>query len=280
MKRLKKISVLVGTIFAIGTVGTIIEACNNNEADISTEQGKNEKFMADVTKDLNQFLVTPIIAPTSRSAVYDDLGPKTPGYTTVFIDFIDGDDETRPIPISEITTPDELLVLVKDYGASFSFEDDGSGDSTIVISDEEANNSLTDLILKSKQYLYGIGFTEADIQEMLVENNATEAELVPFVIALVEEEKNGNLYSQNQTWNPFSLLSTPAQAANITWKDAGNCALTVIGLDIFAEMANSGAKKITVALAKKAFGNVAKRLLGPVGVVIALVEFSACLFDF
>lgn len=266
-------------MIAIGTIGTIIESCNSDESTDMTAPDNKEQFAAALNQEILNFYKTPIILPKSKGLMPDDLGPKPQGYATVYIDFTT-DDGSTPIPVRDITTPDELLVLVRDFDASFSFEDDGSGDSTLVISEEDANNSLKPLIQKSKEYLYGIGFTEAEIQAMLIENNATEAELVPFVVALVEEEKKGNLYTQNQSWSPLSFFSTPAYAADITWKKAGDCALTVIGIDIFKEMATSGAKKVTVALAKKAFSTVAKKILGPVGAVIALVEFSACLFDF
>lgn len=258
----------------IGIVGSLIESCINNESDNISNTKNKDQFMTEFNHEINLFFKSPITSSTSRG----DFGGRNPVFDTVYVDLLD-DDGKPHLPIAEIKTPEELLILVRDFNATFSFEDDGSGDSIIVISDEDANSSLAPLITKSKQYLYEIGFTETEIQEMLNESDATDAELVPLVITLIEQENEGILYARTHSFsNHFFIFSQKAYAQDISWEQAGLCAFKVIGGEIIDEIKASGAKRITKTLVKKVFKTVAKRLLGPVGALIAVVEFGECLF--
>jgi hypothetical protein len=55
------------------------------------------------------------------------------------------------------------------------------------------------------------------------------------------------------------------------------CALGAIGADALFAFGASTATSWTAAAVAKAFGAVAKRFLGPVGVAIALVSFGICI---
>ena len=141
---------------------------------------------------------------------------------------------------------------------------------------------LSPLIEESKIYLKSKGFTDLDIKEMLIENDAKEEDLVPFVTGLsyLEEHWNNTLGKTKDIFNivPF-FFTHSAMAKDITWQDVGQCAMEAIGVDAFYSLMFSGAGtgSWTVPLLKKVFTNVAKRFLGPIGVAIVVVQFTWCL---
>ncbi len=105
-----------------------------------------------------------------------------------------------------------------------------------------------------------------DIQEMLIENGAPETDLVPFVLACAE-------YEQNQ----LNVNST-SLTRSIDWPRVGECAIKAIGLDIFYGLNQSTLSTWGVPAMKKAFKSIAKKLLGPIGAIIAVGEFVACYY--
>lgn len=61
------------------------------------------------------------------------------------------------------------------------------------------------------------------------------------------------------------------------WSDVGDCAIRAIGMDIFAGLGSSAIKTWGKAAIKKAFKVAAKKIVGPVGVAITVVEFAVCM---
>lgn len=172
-----------------------------------------------------------------------------------------------------------MLDLALNYGAEYSSEDDGMHDGEILLSESEVKSSLAHLVQSSKRYLYSKGMSEEEIQEMLGEENADETVLVPFVMSLCDLEKQEYTFELSRSEsNTFNLFATTAYAANNDWAKVGSCAMQALGLDVITEFAYAG-KVLTKAAIKSIFKTAAKRILGPIGVAIALVEFGVCMWE-
>lgn len=65
----------------------------------------------------------------------------------------------------------------------------------------------------------------------------------------------------------------------MTWGDFFRCGLAAIGLQFASAASPSMTGSWSKASMKKAFGAIAKRFLGPVGVAIAVVTFGLCIAD-
>lgn len=141
-------------------------------------------------------------------------------------------------------------------------------------------DALQPAIQDAKNYLYTKGFTEQTLNDMIAEENGTEEDLVLLVMAMMEIE--GQQSSSNQTYDFTNLFFNSAYAqqnTEITAAEVGYCAAVAIGADILWALGGSSASAWTIPAMKKAFGAVAKRFLGPIGVAIAVVTFGICLYD-
>ncbi|RFS19949.1 hypothetical protein DVR12_19660 [Chitinophaga silvatica] len=169
-------------------------------------------------------------------------------------------------------------------------------------------NSLQPLIEESKDYLRSKGLTDQDIQDMITAKEGTEEDLIPFTISMAQIEEsprpfvpypdgytfyntNGykiahwsltvNRFSGDTTW---TLIGTKQEGYEepyraLKWADVGHCALTAIGWDIFWALGQSVSSTWTIATLRTAFGTVARKVLGPIGVAIAAGEFAWCLYN-
>jgi hypothetical protein len=162
------------------------------------------------------------------------------------------------------------LVLITD--AVIQAEPIGIGDNVnyaIDISVKEVTEALDPLVLEAKQYLYSKGFTDRSIQDMINEHNGTEHDLVAYVMTLTNIENNQNMLAQSN----LNLFVNQTYAMN----QYVRCALIAIGADVLWALGGSSAATWSVKMMTKAFGAVAKRFLGPIGVAIAVVSFGVCL---
>lgn len=176
----------------------------------------------------------------------------------------------------------DLLTVTREVGAQLSFEKTADTDLVISLSEDKAIETLTPLISECKKYLYTKGFSEKDIQEMIKENGVTEADIVPFVMALTEIEDNKNASFQfdgNLDGVIYAVGFEPQNEAKIDWNKAGKCAIKALGFDMFYAIGQSTLKTWGVAAMKRAFTTVAKKLAGPIGVAIMVGEFTGCYFD-
>jgi len=94
----------------------------------------------------------------------------------------------------------------------------------------------------------------------------------------------GGLFSPNDTLEIDSLGSDTGyyyHNTQLTWGEVGNCAAVAIGADLFfslgAAAGDGVGNKWTRKALIKAFGKVASRFLGPLGVAIGLATFGLCL---
>ncbi|HOZ15050.1 MAG TPA: hypothetical protein PLH91_12385 [Tenuifilaceae bacterium] len=170
-------------------------------------------------------------------------------------------------------TIQELASLIDNDGAILQYAPNPTNSEyQITLPLETITNSLNPLVQESKQYLYSKGFSEQDIQKMLADEKAPETDLIALVMVVTQSE-NGLLVAQNQ----LNLFSINTANANVDWSEVGRCGLHALGVDILFSVGMSGATVWSTAAIKTAFKSVAKRMLGPVGVAIAVVDFGFCM---
>lgn len=169
---------------------------------------------------------------------------------------------------------EDLSNLIDNTDAIIQYEPtDTNSNYQLNVSIDAVTNSLNPLILQAKNYLYTKGFTAQTIQNMLVEQNGKEEDLIPFVMSLTHIE-NGGQFAQN-LYIPFVNFAYAKLDAN----DYIRCAGVAIGADILWSLGSSSAASWTIGAMTRAFGAVAKRFLGPIGVAIAVVSFGVCIHE-
>jgi hypothetical protein len=167
----------------------------------------------------------------------------------------------------------DVVSLLQNANATVQYEPNASNQNfQILVSLDEVRNTLHPLVIASKEYLYSKGFTEQDIQEMLTENNATEEDLIPFVVTLTQIETQ----EQNTSDSGFMKMLPFHSTYAIDWAQVGHCAMHALGVNIIFSIGSSSATW-TMSSIKAAFKDVAKRILGPIGVLIAVADFSFCM---
>jgi hypothetical protein len=134
-------------------------------------------------------------------------------------------------------------------------------------------SSLSPLIIESKEYLHNKGFSDQEIRNMLDEENGKDEDLILFVMSLIQAETNPPI---SYNLNPLFINAVQAK---LDANDYIRCAVISIGADVLWSLGTSNSSKWTKVAMKKAFGIVAKKMLGPIGVGIAVVSFSICLTE-
>ncbi|SDG41109.1 hypothetical protein [Psychroflexus sediminis] len=149
---------------------------------------------------------------------------------------------------------------------------------TFAIQEESIHDALEPAIKEARRYLHGKGFTDQTINQMIIDEEGKEEDLVAFVMSLSELENSQN--SNSFSFNDYSsFLFNSAYAQELTLAEAGTCAAIAIGADVLWALGGSSASSWTLPAMKKAFGAVAKRMLGPIGVAIAVVSFGICVLN-
>lgn len=199
--------------------------------------------------------------------------------------------------VDEISTVTELIQVKNQYALEIKPEhlNDNIGDNTdentdettepnfnpedciaiIEIPSQPISDALNPAIQEAKNYLISsYGFSNQEINEMIEDENGKEEDLVPLVMAMTNAENSNN----GIVFNYMSIFGESVYAQD--WEQIGNCAMVAIGADVLYALATvnpaQGSKWKKKAI-KKAFGAVAKRMLGPIGVAIAVVSFAMCM---
>jgi len=274
MKKTKIFFVLAG-LLSICACCLFASSCQddvNNSKTIQDDGIDASSFMTTLGGNVNSFMEASVVVNSFSDELESvktrgtiSINPKVEdlGVTRVYVDLSLAEE---PINLKKISTPGQIVDLVKTFGAEISLENDGTFEDSLLISEEESLEALNPLIQDSKKYLYGKGFTESEIQEMLAENNVDESALVPFVLILMEGEE----YQLNNNIQPLS------RQVNIDWGRVGKCAMEAVGADLIYSFNQSATKTWSKVILKKTFKTVASRVLGPVGVAIAVISFSIC----
>ena len=201
--------------------------------------------------------------------------PPTPGVEPIYVDFPPGTPEPSNL-IYNIGNVQQLSNLIDETGAIVQYDPTPENANNVIFVDVNTiNNGLAPLIAEAKQYLYAKGFTSQDISDMIVEYNGTQEDLVPFVITLTHAESSAPMeVSRN-----YSLPFIGEANAKLNAQDYVGCAIAALGVDALWALGTSSASTWGIVAMKKAFGAVAKRMLGPIGVAITVVSFGLCLYE-
>lgn len=171
-----------------------------------------------------------------------------------------------------MTSIQDLANLIDNHDATLQYEPtETNSNYQVNLPLEVIEESLNPLVQQSKEFLYTKGFTEQDIQQMIEEENGVETDLIPLVMTITQAE-NGNLVAMNK----FNFLPIN-YAYGYTWSEVGHCGMHALGVDILFSLGASTATVWSMVAIKAAFKTVAKRMLGPIGVAIAVVDFGLCM---
>ena len=262
----------------------IFDSCKKSEYEKSPGKKANDNFISSLQANKKTLSSVAFRVDSKQNKIgkknvmarYADPAP-TPDEVPVYIQFPADESNQTNAPFQKPETMEELVELIHSTDAIIQYEPTSTNSGNqINLPIETIRTSLNPLIQESKQYLYAKGFTEQDIQQMIKDENAEETDLVPFVIALSEIESSQMVAVTN---NYSKLLPFNSAYAKLQWSDVGTCAMKAIGADILAGLYQSSASVWSVAVLKKAFGTVAKKMVGPVGAAIAAIEFGWCLWS-
>jgi hypothetical protein len=255
----------------------ILDSCTKNDHRKSYNREANTKFLTALENNKatvgstflsnpanDQFQNLQIAASTSVTETTNESIP-------IYVDFPSLITPEILTQFGNVNSIQDLSALLQNTNAVVQYEPTSDNSNySLGINVNAVVNSLNPLIQESKQFLYAKGLTEQDIQQMLSEENAAETDLVPLVMVITENE-----VSYPIARNYSNLFINSAQA--LTWSQVGHCAAHALGVDVLFSLGSSGATVWTMGAIKTAFKTVAKRMLGPIGVAIAVVDFGFCL---
>lgn len=229
---------------------------------------QNRVNVGSTTFVINSGIQTPVFNTAQESG--SDFNDHEP----IFLNFPSNTDAKSKDLFYNITSIQELSNMINSYNAIVQYESSSSNNAyQLKVPIENIKISLIPLISESKQYLYSKGFSDYDISEMMKENNGTEEDLILFVMSLTQAEKSSDV-----SFNLNTLFINTA-FAKLDTNDYIRCAVIAIGADVLWSLGTSDSSKWTKVAMKKAFGVVAKKLLGPFGVCIAVVSFGICIAE-
>lgn len=176
----------------------------------------------------------------------------------------------------------ELVEIAERTGSILTTEYADDVNLVLQIPESKAREALKPLVESSRKFLHSKGFTDQEINSMLAENMADETDLIRLALYITNDEYHQNSVAQAKAkpgFNVLDLFATKAYAGtpkNDYWELVGDCFITCLLIDFRSFAGNSTATKWTKVAIRIAFRNIAKKMLGPVGVAIATVEFFAC----
>ncbi len=275
----KGLVALIGLNLLIGSSVFIFNSCKKNEQVNGYNPVAKNQFLKAININKQKIGNIPLITKIqrqelSRQAPTSNVLPDE--YQSIYIEVSPEIATDNRDLIFNVSSIQDLTTLVGFPDVSINYEPiTGSPNHLIEVSVEAVSNSLTPLINESKQYLYSKGFTESDIQQMLIEENGLETDLIPFAMVLTQLENE----IPSVAFNPFSFFISNTYARELTGDDFIRCGIVAIGLDFLYSAAHSTAKTWTISAMKKAFKPIVARMFGPVGVAIAVASFGICVAE-
>ena len=193
---------------------------------------------------------------------------------TIYLNFPISSNLNSQNLLYNITSIQELSYLINSSNTVVQYEPNATNfNNQLQVPIELIVSSLSPLIIESKEYLNNKGFSDQEIRNMLEEENGKDEDLILFVMSLIQAETNSPI---SYNLNPLFIN---AVYAKLDANDYIRCAVISIGADVLWSLGTSNSSKWTKVAMKKAFGIVAKKMLGPIGVGIAVVSFSICLTE-
>lgn len=256
----------------------IFESCKKySQVDNINSQAKAKFLNALNQNRVNVGSTTFVINSGIQTSVLNtaqDSGSDLNDNESIFLNFPSNTDAKSKELFYNIKSIQELSNMINSYNAILQYEPSASNyDYQLKVPVENIKSSLIPLISESKQYLYSKGLSDYDISEMIKDNNGTEEDLILFVMSLTQAEKSSDV-----SFNLNTLFVNTA-FAKLDTNDYIRCAVIAIGADVLWSLGTSDSSKWTKVAMKKAFGVVAKKLLGPFGVCIAVVSFGICIAE-
>lgn len=262
----------VNLLFILGLF--VFDSCKKSAYESSPRGKANNRFLASLEQNRKSIAAT-VIANNSNKQPGNNQPVAARMIDTTESVYINFPGEVSPVDLLYFDNANSiqgLTDLIHEADATVQYEPTPvNSQYELTVPVQQVISSLNPLVTESKQFLYSRGFTESDIQQMIQEENALETDLIPLVMAVTQAEN-----SQVVARNYMNYL--PVSSANaLTWSEVGSCAMEALGADILFSLGQSTATVWSMAAIKTAFKTVAKRMLGPIGVAIAVVDFSWCL---
>lgn len=303
MKRLFHcLCLLFALSIVASTVTFIMHSCQQDDSAGTFASGKNtaSNFL-ELCMGSKDDLMHVRIADVRASRAIDwgvlppgtDPNPKPPGTridtvkkTWIYIDAPEGSDgEAAKGRDYAIKTVEDLMRLQHEYAVELGMEKGSETIDSIAVTDEDAVWALEPLVTRSRDYLMKKGFTQAEINKMIKDEGATEQDLVTLVLTVATDEADQTT-AYVRTMSPYwSILATPCYAgpSNLSMSVVKRCLMHAVlgGIEetlLHGWIESRAVKVWTKAAIKSLLKTVAKKSLGPVGVALAVAEFSYCVY--
>ena len=258
----------------------VLNACQKDDAELYSDSSK--LLLTEFVNCTEKFAEKPVVVnEVSHAKANRVVGQKaTDKLCYISVEFPSNTEKSVTNLCNSVQTVNDIVELRNISNAKLTINPEFTkSDFQIVVSEDNINEVLDPLVEKSKAFLRSRGFTDAEIQEMLEENNADESQLVALVMTVCEDEAKANMEAKiindNNIYD-FNIFATPVYAMDAAGYT--RCALRALGLDFIGGAGFSNCKCWKKTAIKTAFKGIAKRMLGPVGVALAVVEFSMCAF--
>lgn len=173
----------------------------------------------------------------------------------------EGNEEVTEIIEPNLNSEQFLEILQNEAEKLKVFIENQDGEQWSQASREEEQNAASELQLltsASYSYLVGVGLTEEEIEN---EMGADNVNLILVAMATLNIENN-----------PYSKFENHSSSEE---RELG-CLIEALGLNAF-DAIRSGLESGVKIAAKSLLKNIAKRLLGPIGVAITVAEFAWCM---
>jgi hypothetical protein len=267
-KFLKGIFALFVLNLLVISVGFIFESCQKGNIKKQITNDAASKFNSSISAFRNNFGNMNLrLANVSQSRITETED------NLYYLDFPDGtSSDVITNFISDINLQTLTNVLAS-YGVSIDDSLNLNAEVVVNIPEEPIRQALNPLAQDAKNYLYSKGVTDQQINDLLIEENAEEIDLIPFVKQLIAiEEEQLNAKKNIRTSFPF-VSQANAEPNFLT------CGIAALGGDALYALAATDVSSWSWPLMKSAFKKVAQRFLGPIGVAIAVVSFTICMLD-
>lgn len=262
------------SLLILVSIFTTITSCNEREENKLSPQ--TNSFLQFYSKNYKNLVTQNIVDAASNRNYSKTLEQES---VVIYADFPQDTQKEIQALCSEVKTPNDISTLHRETAVEFSYTKTPSTKDSIVVNKIKVKQSIKPIIQESKTYLKSIGFSDKEIQDMLIENKSDESQLVTLVMLLVSNEVKQTETAQSAIKDPLHLLFTPIYANdnNILMRNVFDCGLEALGANVLVALGQSTAKTWSKAVIKSVFKTVAKKVVGPIGVAIAVVDFGLCM---
>ena len=257
------------------TLVLVFDSCKKTVNKNTASYKASSNFLTALEANKNDIGLVSFISPKNIELFQSNSTSTTQQISedVVYLNFPQGTNAEYQAIFNNLQSIQGVTDLIHQADAMVQYEPSATNyNYSIEIPVQQVVNNLSPLVIEAKQYLQSKGFTNSDIDQMIAEEGGITEDLIPLVMVMATEEKKA-LLAYNSNFSIFN--SAYAKPMNPYVK----CAIVAIGADILFALGGSTASSWTLAAMKKAFGAVAKRMLGPIGVAFAVVSFGVCMAE-